>query len=89
VGRIRIKLLARYGEKVSYEAGLSVRTSLDVRLQAAADKALRSGLIAYERGHGGWRGAVTSIDPKGDWAAHLAKVAQVADPAILKDRRSA
>ena len=31
-------------------------------------------LIAYEHSHGGWRGAVARIDPKGDWAAHLAAV---------------
>ena len=55
---VRRELLARYGEKVLYEGGLSVRTSLDPRLQADADKALRDGLIAYDRGHGGWRGAV-------------------------------
>jgi len=71
---VRRELLARYGEKVLYGAGLSVRTSLDARLQTAADRALRDGLIAYERGHGGWRGAVARIDPKGDWAAHLTAV---------------
>ena len=71
---VRRELLTRYGEKTLYGAGLSVRTSLDERLQAAADKALRSGLIAYEHGHGGWRGAVARVDPKGDWAAHLAAV---------------
>ena len=71
---VRRELLTRYGEKVLYGAGLSVRTSLDARLQGAADKALRTGLIAYERGHGGWRGAIARIDPKGDWAAHLAAV---------------
>ncbi len=71
---VRRELLARYGEKVLYGAGLSVRTSLDERLQAAADKALRTGLIAYEHSRGGWRGAVARIDPKGDWAAHLAAV---------------
>ena len=32
------------------------------------------GSIAYEHRHGGWRGAVARIDPKGDWAAHLAAV---------------
>src|SRR5206468_12345065 len=36
---VRRELLARYGEKVLYAAGLSVRTSLDARLQAASDKA--------------------------------------------------
>ncbi|MGB9643868.1 MAG: penicillin-binding protein 1A, partial [Stellaceae bacterium] len=71
---VRRDLLARYGEKVLYGAGLSVRTSLDERLQAASDKALRTGLIAYEHSHGGWRGAIARIDPKGDWAAHLAAV---------------
>jgi len=71
---VRRELLARYGDKVLYGAGLSVRTSLDERLQAASDKALRDGLIAYDHAHGAWRGAVARIDPKGDWAARLAKV---------------
>jgi penicillin-binding protein 1A len=79
---VRRDLLARYGEKVLYGAGLSVRTSLDERLQAAADKALRDGLIAYERKFGGWRGAVARIDPKGDWAAHLAAVPV---PGVVQD----
>ena len=71
---VRRDLLARYGERVLYGAGLSVRTSLDERLQAASDRALRTGLIAYEHSHGGWRGAIARIDPKGDWAGHLADV---------------
>jgi penicillin-binding protein 1A len=71
---VRRDLLARYGEKALYGAGLSVRASLDERLQEASDKALRSGLIAYEHSHGGWRGAIARIDPKGDWAGHLAAV---------------
>src|SRR5712675_1915728 len=45
---VRRELLTRYGDKVLYGAGLSVRTSLDERLQGAADKALREGLIAYD-----------------------------------------
>ena len=71
---VRRELLARYGEKGLYESGLSVRTSLDPRLQAEADKALRHGLIAYDRSHSGWRGAVTHIDPTGNWAARLGAV---------------
>src|SRR5215472_9006180 len=71
---VRRQLLARYGDKVLYGAGLSVRTSLDEQLQAASDKALRDGLIAYDRGHEGWRGAVAHIDTAGDWAARLVKV---------------
>src|SRR6516225_8877956 len=71
---VRRDLLARYGDKVLYGAGLSVRTSLDARLQEAADKALRTGLIAYEHSHGGWRGPIVRIDPKADWGEHLAAV---------------
>src|SRR5208282_211585 len=41
---VRRELLARYGEKVLYGAGLSVRTSLDARLQAASDKRCATGL---------------------------------------------
>jgi len=79
---VRRELLTRYGEKVLYGSGLSVRTSLDAPLQAAADKALRTGLIAYEHARGGWRGAVTRIDPKGDWVARLAMVPV---PAVTSD----
>jgi penicillin-binding protein 1A len=79
---VRRQLLARYGERVLYGAGLSVRTSLDERLQAASDKALRDGLIAYERKFGGWRGPLARIDPRGDWAAHLAAVPV---PGVVQD----
>src|SRR5690349_9586111 len=64
---VRRDLLARYGEKALYEGGLAVRTSLDPAMQEAADKALRTGLIAYDRRRGGWRGAVGHIDPGPDW----------------------
>src|SRR5207302_8819580 len=79
---VRRELLTRYGDKVLYGAGLSVRTSLDERLQSAADKALRDGLIAYDHSHGGWRGAVARIDPRGDWATRLAAVPV---PAVVRD----
>ncbi len=68
---VRRELLARYGENALYQGGLSVRTSLDARLQAAADKNLRDGLIAYDKSRGGWRGAVGHIDPGPNWPARL------------------
>src|ERR1700747_2878604 len=40
---VRRELLARYGDKVVYGAGLSVRTSLDERLQGASAQVLRDG----------------------------------------------
>jgi len=79
---VRRQLLARYGEKMLYQAGLSVRTSLDPRVQAAADKALRDGLTAYDHKHEGWRGAIARIDPTGDWATSLSKVAV---PGVVTD----
>src|SRR6266446_6524106 len=72
---VRRELLARYGETVLYQGGLSVRTSLDARLQAAADKHLRDGLVTYDRSRGGWRGPVGHIDPGPNWPARLDAVA--------------
>ncbi len=79
---VRRELVARYGEKTVYEGGLSVRTSLDPRLERAADSALRNGLIAYDRVHGGWRGAIAHIRPGDDWAHPLARVPV---PAVAKN----
>ncbi|GAB4195806.1 MAG: penicillin-binding protein 1A [Thalassobaculales bacterium] len=59
---VRRQLLARYGEKGLYQGGLSVRTTLDPTLQQHADRALRDGLIAYDRRHG-WRGPVGRLAP--------------------------
>src|SRR5579864_3985905 len=69
---VRRELIARFGEKMVYEGGLTVRTSLDPTLQADADKALRDGLIAHDRAGGGWRGAIDHIEPNGDWTTVLA-----------------
>ena len=69
---VRRQLAERYGENNLYKGGLSVRTTIDPKLQAMADKALRNGLIAYDRRHG-WRGAfatfpeTTRLDLPGDW----------------------
>jgi penicillin-binding protein 1A len=75
---VRRELLARYGEKGLYQAGLSVRTSLDPALQAIADRSLRTGLIAYDRRHG-WRGPIAHIAaPVQEWSQKLAAIAQPA-----------
>src|SRR5207237_9228958 len=60
-----------------------VRTSLDAKLQAAADKALREGLIAYDRSHGGWRGVLGHIDPGPNWPHRLAAEALPAGAATV------
>jgi penicillin-binding protein 1A len=71
---VRRQLVKRYGEDALYKGGLSVRTSLDSRLQASAEKALRSGLIAYDRRHG-WRGPMARIQLDNDWTTRMAQAA--------------
>ena len=70
---VRRELAERYGEKALYEGGLSVRTTMDPRLQALAEQALRDGLIAYDRRHG-WRGPVARIALGVDWPRRLSEV---------------
>ncbi|MSO88561.1 MAG: penicillin-binding protein 1A [Rhodospirillaceae bacterium] len=71
---VRRQLLARYGEAGLYRGGLSVRTTLDTRLQSIADRVLREGLVAYDRRHG-WRGAITTIAVDvPEWTQLLARV---------------
>ncbi|MHA1151710.1 MAG: penicillin-binding protein 1A, partial [Alphaproteobacteria bacterium] len=60
VEEVRRELAGIYGETNLYEGGLSVRTTLDPRLQRIADRVLRAGLIAYDRRHG-WRGPVAKL----------------------------
>lgn len=67
---VRRELLARYGDKGLYQSGLTVRTSLNPNLQAAADSALRAALISYDRRHG-YRGPVAHMEAIADWHARL------------------
>ncbi len=57
---VRRHLQQVYGNDALYRGGLSVRTTLDPQLQAIAERALRNGLIAYDRRHG-WRGPVANM----------------------------
>lgn len=74
---VRRNLLAAYGEKGLYEGGLSVTTTLDPALQEAADRALRDGLVEYDRRHG-WRGPHAKIADmsEGTWEAEFGRIAQ-------------
>jgi penicillin-binding protein 1A len=59
---VRRQLIAQFGADVTTQGGLMVRTSLDPALQATAEKAVRDGLMAYDRKLGGWRGPVGHLD---------------------------
>jgi len=75
---VRRELYDRYGEKKLYEGGLSVRTTLDTKLQVLARKVLVDGLVKYDEAHG-FRGPVSKIDVGGDWGPKLADVKGLTD----------
>ena len=64
-----------------YAGGYSVRSTLDPDLQLTARAALRNGLVAFDRKHGGWRGPVSKISVGGntDWGVKLADVPGLSD----------
>ncbi len=61
VQEIRRQLIDQFGEDTLEREGLSIRTTIDTRLQLAAQEALQIGLEAYDRRHG-YRGPIAEID---------------------------
>jgi len=49
---VRRDIFERYGEKKLYEGGLSVRTTLDPKLQVMARKAVAAGLVNFDEAQG-------------------------------------
>ncbi|WOE76268.1 penicillin-binding protein 1A [Alterisphingorhabdus coralli] len=76
---VRRQLIDRYGENSDdgenpysvYGGGLWVRTSLDPKIQEATTKALRDGMMRYDRGRG-WTGPINTIEMEENWASVLA-----------------
>jgi penicillin-binding protein 1A len=88
---VRRTLVGLYGEDGLYgraertsigdgrvNGGLSVRTTLDPKLQRMARKALIDGLVAFDR-EKGWRGALQKIDVAGDWGVTLGGIEVAGD----------
>jgi penicillin-binding protein 1A len=80
---VRRELNDRFGEKKLYEGGLSVRTTLDPKMQQIARKALVDGLVRYDEAHG-FRGPMRHIEIAGDWGPPLADVPSLGDVAPWK-----
>lgn len=80
---VRRDIFERYGEKKLYEGGLSVRTTLDPKLQVMARKTMVNGLVNFDEAHG-WRGAANKLDISGDWGVKLAEVKALNDIAPWK-----
>jgi penicillin-binding protein 1A len=75
---VRRQLITQFGAEVTTQGGLMVRTSLDPALQTVAEKAVRDGLMNYDRKLGGWRGPAGHLDGvptlAKNWAEPLAQV---------------
>ena len=75
---VRRYVFDNYGEKKLYEGGLSVRTTLDPKVQVMARQAMINGLVNFDETQG-YRGAITKIDISGDWGLKLADVKSLSD----------
>lgn len=65
---VRRQVGERYSVEALYDGGLSVRSTLNPRLQRAAQRAFRKWLTVYDQRHG-WRGEVSSLPVPGDLEA--------------------
>src|SRR6202163_2930753 len=75
---VRRDIFERYGEKKLYEGGLSVRATLDPKIQVMARKTMAAGIVTYDEAQG-WRGALSKLDISGDWGVKLADVKSLSD----------
>jgi penicillin-binding protein 1A len=78
---VRRYIADNYGEQKLYEGGLSVRTTLEPKLQVLARRVLADGLVRFDETKG-YRGAVTRVDlAAGEWGLKLADVRGLSDVA--------
>src|SRR3954469_24945083 len=75
---VRRDIFERYGEKKLYEGGLSVRATLDPKMQVMARKTMVAGLVNYDEQQG-YRGAISKLDISGDWGVKLAEIKSLSD----------
>ncbi|MDD3287698.1 MAG: penicillin-binding protein 1A [Alphaproteobacteria bacterium] len=71
---VRRQLVAQFGEEKVLGGGLAVKTSLNPFLQEIAAKALRDGLINFDRRERGWRGPIAHMRNLHDWQNQLKSV---------------
>ena len=82
---VRRQVNAIYGNKTLYGGGLSIRTTLNTEYQLIAVKALRKGLVAYDRRHG-YRGPEAQFETLESW---WEKITEIAIPTDLAPWRLA
>ena len=76
---IRRQLSKSFGQEEFFGGGLTIRATVDPKLQSQAAKALQQALEKYDRGLGIWRGTGAKIAPERlteerDWRGALAEV---------------
>ena len=76
---IRRQLSGSFGEEEFFGGGLSIRATMDPKLQEIAARAMRRGLEKFDRGQGVWRGTGKTLpaDKLADWRPALAEVADL------------
>ena len=77
---VRRYISENYTEKKLYEGGLSVRTTLDPKMQVLARNVLVDGFVRFDE-QLGYRGPISKIDVTGDWGLKLAEVKALVDVA--------
>jgi len=78
---VRRQLVDIYGEQKVYEGGLSVRATLDPKLQGYLRKSLVDALVKFDEQRG-WRGPVTHLNlPDGEWGKLVSSVTPYGDVA--------
>lgn len=75
---VRRQIIQKYGVDALYESGLSVRTTLDPRLQAAARKSLQTALLRFDEARG-WRGPVKHVEIGDDWGVAFGDIQPYSD----------
>jgi penicillin-binding protein 1A len=75
---VRRELAKLYGEDQLYGGGLSVRTTLEPRLQEYARRALMDGLVEFDQQRG-FRGPVASVELGEDWGLAVGGITPLSD----------
>jgi penicillin-binding protein 1A len=86
---VRRNLKDMYGDRVLYEGGLFVKTTLNPQFQDYADRALRQALMLYDQRHG-YRGPIATLKNEMDgWAEGLARIQQEKSITLFDDQQLA
>ncbi|MGZ3329651.1 MAG: penicillin-binding protein 1A, partial [Xanthobacteraceae bacterium] len=75
---VRRYIYENYTEKKLYEGGLSVRTTLDPKMQVLARKVLVDGFVNFDEQQG-YRGPANKLDMASEWGGKLADVKALGD----------